>query len=518
MADTPLDFESLMGAAPQMPSMPPAIPQAPGLQSFLPKPGLADKIAPIAAIVSALALGAKRGGAGLATGFAQGQQREHQNQLQQATLLEADAQRQQAMAQQASDRNYQIQRQQQIAQQQDEQRRMQALATVKQRVSAIKDPKQYDQEIEAYAQMFQQAGFRGMTPNQLRVVAPFVAPSAKSIAADAVSNWLKNDANKELLKKDPSIVSKVTLRIDTNGDDVAENVPLLRAGEIGGIQFATDQSGQFVGAVESKAKVGSAFQETLQAKRARFLADNKREPTPKEQEQLIQDSLKQESAAQRKPEDVQEVDPSRVASTAQAILEHRMAPSQLSLGGGSMGKSPFRQAVVAEVNRMNPRFNWQEAESNYQFGKSTGTQTTVRFLDNIEKTLPVLEQASDAFQRSGVRVINKAMLAGKSQFGSVDVVKFEFARNILADEIAKILQGGGTGAGTTDAKLRQAQELLAGDMTPQQLKAVTASARELLGARRQSLTQGTYMERPEGAAAAPDTGAKATGAAKLNRR
>src|SRR6185369_10289424 len=250
-----LNADALFGPAPVAPTMPPAIPQAPGLSSFLPKPNLADKIAPIAAIAASLLLGAKKGGAGLATGFAQGQQREQQNQWQHASLLEADAQRQQAMAQQQADRQFQFQRQQQQMEQQNEARRMAALQAVKTRVAAIKDPKQYDQEIDSYAQLFQQAGFRGMTPNQLRVVAPFVAPSAKVIASDAVGAWLKNPANVALMKKDPTAVSKVTLRIDTNGDGIAENVPLLRAGELGGVQFATDDQGNFIGAVESDQKI-----------------------------------------------------------------------------------------------------------------------------------------------------------------------------------------------------------------------------------------------------------------------
>jgi len=158
---------------------------------------------------------------------------------------------------------------------------------------------------------------------------------------------------------------------------------------------------------------------------------------------------------------------------------------------------------VAEVNKRDPQFNWQASEAGYKFASAPGTQTTVRFLNNIEKTLPVLERASADFKRSGVRIINRATLAAKSQFGDTSVVTFDFARNILADEIAKILQGGGTGSGTSDAKLQQAQQLLAGDMTPAQFDAAIAAARELLSTRKVSLTEGTFMEATPPAGSSP---------------
>lgn len=483
MNDDPMDLGF------PLPNVPPPVPQAPGIESFLPKPNLAQKLGPLAAAIAAVALGPKRGGGGVAAGYTLGQNRVDQNNLHLAELQQQDAIRQQAFAQRAAD----------VAAQQEQQRmiaRANAVNTVRQQMKGVTDKAQYDQMIDGYATTFQQAGVR-MTPNQLRLEVPFVAKDAKQIAGDAVNAWLRNPANTDALKKDPTIIGRSMLRIDTNGDGIPENVPLLRAGELGGIQFAQDEQGNAL-AVEGEDKIGDKFKELYGAKRARFLADNRREPDPKEKEDLIKSAIRESSEEARKPETTEDaIDPSSVETAAAAILSGRMAPSQLSLSGG-MGKAgvKFKQAVMASVNRQNPQFNWAASESNYQFGKSPATQNTVRFLDNIEKTLPVLEQASDDFQRSGVRVINKAILTAKSQFGATDVVKFDLARTILADEIAKVLQGGGTGAGTSDAKLKQAQDLLSGDLTPQQLKAVTASVRELLQTRRQSLTQGTYMERP----------------------
>lgn len=276
--------------------MAPAMPQAPAVpwvSSFLPEPNTAQKIAPAVIAALALALGPKRGGGGLAAGYAQGQNRVDQRNLQIAQSDHADAIRQQAMQQQAL-------KQQAAAEQAHQQRLMAAKLTIKQQLAGVRDKGQYDQAIDGYANLLMQSGYR-VTPNQLRLEMPFVAPSAKQIAGDAVNAWLKNPANAEAVKRDPLVVSKVMLRIDTNGDGIAENVPLLRAGELGGVQFATDANGQVVGSVKADEKIGTQFQELLSAKRARFLAENKREPTPKEQEALVTAALREGSEAQRKP-------------------------------------------------------------------------------------------------------------------------------------------------------------------------------------------------------------------------
>lgn len=193
-----------------------------------------------------------------------------------------------------------------------------------------------------------------------------------------------------------------------------------------------------------------------------------------------------------------------VAGAATAILSGRMAPSQLSLVGGMGNRGvKFKQQVVAEVNRQNPTFNWQQAESGYQYGKSPGTQTTVRYLDNVAKTIPMLRAANQTFKRSNVRFVNDVLKSGKSQFGNVDVADFDFKATLLADEIAKVLQGGGTGSGTSDAKLKQAQALLSGSMTPAQLDTVLDAADEMLKVRRDSLTSGTFMAKPNEAPQQP---------------
>lgn len=198
----------------------------------------------------------------------------------------------------------------------------------------------------------------------------------------------------------------------------------------------------------------------------------------------------------------------RVETAAQAIVTKRMAPSQLATFFVGMGKdsaSQLRSLVMQRVHQLQPDFNWAEAEADYQFGKAPGTQTTVRYLDNISTSIDILRKASADFARSDVNAVNKALAAGKGQLGSTDVAVYNMARNIVADEIAKVLQGGGTGHGTSDAKLRQAQELLSQGYSDKQMNAVLDAAQEMLKIRRSTLTKGTFMDRPAAPEAPPKT-------------
>lgn len=191
----------------------------------------------------------------------------------------------------------------------------------------------------------------------------------------------------------------------------------------------------------------------------------------------------------------------RVETAANDIIAGRLSPSQLATFFVGMGKdsaSQLRSYVMQRVKQIDPEFNFATAESNYQFGKAPSTQNTVRYLENIQKTIPMLRAANQQFKRSNVRLVNDVIRSGKSQFGNIDVADFEFKRTLLADEIAKVLQGGGTGSGTSDAKLKQASDLLASDMSPAQFETVLNAAEEMLNARRETLTRGTVNERKSG--------------------
>jgi len=93
-----------------------------------------------------------------------------------------------------------------------------------------------------------------------------------------------------------------------------------------------------------------------------------------------------------------------------------------------------------------------------------------------------------------VRSINALVSAGKNQFNDIDLKRFQTDATLVADEIAKILQGGGTGAGTSDAKLQQAGNILKTSDSPAAIAAALGDVQQLIGFRRKALTRGTYLE------------------------
>lgn len=183
------------------------------------------------------------------------------------------------------------------------------------------------------------------------------------------------------------------------------------------------------------------------------------------------------------------------AADAQDILNHRLSPSQWisQIGGRGMQKTARVDRVKAEIRKVDPAFNMEDAEASYQLTRSAGFQNTVRYMDSVQNSIPQLQQSADTLANGNVKSINALVNAGKNQFNSVDLKRFQADKLLVGDEIAKILQGGGTGSGTSDAKLKQAQDLLSTNDSPEAISTALKEVTKLIGYRRDSLTRGTPL-------------------------
>jgi hypothetical protein len=199
--------------------------------------------------------------------------------------------------------------------------------------------------------------------------------------------------------------------------------------------------------------------------------------------------------------------------TAGFLRNHQMSPSQVRmLGMGRMG-SAFPRMVFQAAMRQDPQFNLEESEAEYNLAKSPGFQNTVRYMDNAIESIPFVLSRAKALEDSGLKHLNTLIQAGKTEFSNVDLKRFKTDAMLVGDEIAKIMQGGGTGAVTSDKKLEQAQSILNASDNPAEIKAALEDVQTLIGFRRKSLTKGTYLEnagggsnvltRPGGAGANP---------------
>lgn len=184
--------------------------------------------------------------------------------------------------------------------------------------------------------------------------------------------------------------------------------------------------------------------------------------------------------------------PQDYADTAQQIHNKQMSPSQARTMLTARGLSAA--PVEREMRKLDPNFNWEEAESTYQLAKSQGFQNTVRYMDSVNESIPLVIQRAQTLANGNVRGINALLNAGKDQVNNVDLKKFNTDRTLVADEIAKILQGGGTGSGTSDMKLKQAGDILGASDSPAAIAAALGDVQQLIGFRRKALTRGTYLE------------------------
>lgn len=480
-----------------------------------------QKLLQLGSLIAAIIGGPHSGLAGLPTGVLHGQQIAQQEADRQAALQSQMQQRQES----------QRQAQQRI----DEQKaivRGRALQSVSNTVGGFDNKDEYDKFVEQAGQTMLLNGHRDLGPNQLRVAYPFVAPTSEKRAKKVLDAWFKNPANAEAIKKDPSLASKAVVQFDANGDGIPENVPLTKLGEIAGSPFAMGPNGQPV--TLGPDLTGDKFHVALNNEIAKFTATNKRQPTSADMDALITEAgkvgkdpeltdLLKESAMTRNAllKMQQGMMPTKedAAAIADDIVTHKLAPSQINLivqSRGGMG-SGFKTMIEREVRRMDPAYNWQEGESNYQLVKSPTFQQTVRYMDGVRESLPRLQQTANALANGNVRFVNGLRNMTGNQLNDPTLKAFRTDVLLVADEIAKILQGGGTGSGTSDAKLKQASSVIDASDSPAAIAASLKEVKFLMDNRRKSLTRGTYLENQAGAADATSDPA-ATGRAKLKNR
>lgn len=497
----------------------PALAQAlgPGNQLAMPptpQPGPPVSRDPKQDLIRAIVLGLMMGagprsgiGTGAGQGFLSAQAGMQAEQDRRFKIKEAEALKQQTLIGEQ-------QRSEAVRQEQRQKTLQSALTTIKARVDTLPNKAQYDQEIERYANMLQGAGYR-LDSQWLRRAVPYISPSAEKLAKTAVDGFLKNPANQALITQHPDQLSKVMLTFDRDGDGIPEHVPLLMAAQLAGTPFGVDSAGELISypkgtSADGKANADGIFEDLL----AQAKAEGKDPNSPRVRTDLRTKAMAMAKDAARDPDVTalatstaqlrnellqmqvgQQPTQEDAVKMATQLLEHKMAPSQLSLlGGFGASGQAFKRMVLIEAQKQDPSFNLEEAESTYQLAKSPGFQQNIRYMTSVQESMPRLLTNARTLANGNIRAINGLINAGKNQFNDVDLKKFKTDVTLVADEVAKILQGGGTGSGTSDAKLKQASELLSATDSPNAIASALEEIDALIGFRKKALTRGTYLD------------------------
>lgn len=169
-----------------------------------------------------------------------------------------------------------------------------------------------------------------------------------------------------------------------------------------------------------------------------------------------------------------------------SLADGVMAPSQLPARGTQ------RQAAIKEAQKIDPKYSAAQADIDFKQAENPGVQSTLKYLDSLtgrdnkSGNLGEVIRVSDSIKRTDFPAINNIAAWSRLEAGNPDIAVYRGVVTEVADQVAKIMQGGGGGA-TSDAKMKQAVELLATSFSKDQMKAVAVELRKLLANRKESL-------------------------------
>lgn len=181
-----------------------------------------------------------------------------------------------------------------------------------------------------------------------------------------------------------------------------------------------------------------------------------------------------------------------IQSNAAQLVEGTMDPSNLSR------RSKSYDATIAAANAYSLQkygrpFDIAKAAGDYKFATNVQTYNTLNYLnsltgrDNKSGNLGTVIALSQKLAQTKFPPINAVEQWAKISAGNPQVAAYRSAILEVSDQIAKILQGGGTGSGTSDKKLEQAQEVLDKNFNARQIAEVAVTLRDLLGNRKQEI-------------------------------
>jgi hypothetical protein len=195
-------------------------------------------------------------------------------------------------------------------------------------------------------------------------------------------------------------------------------------------------------------------------------------------------------------------------SNAMQLVEGTMDPSNLSKRAKTYDAT-LAYANTYSMQKYGTPFNLAKAVGDYKFATNPQTYNTLNYLnsltgrDNKSGNLKTLVDLSDKLKRTDFPPINAVDQWAKLSAGNPEVAAYRAALIEVDDQIAKILQGGGQGGGgTSDAKMRQAAEILNKNFNAKQVAAVAESTlRPLLANRKMEIIgDNRYLQQWHGVA------------------
>lgn len=187
------------------------------------------------------------------------------------------------------------------------------------------------------------------------------------------------------------------------------------------------------------------------------------------------------------------------------IYGGRMSPTEVS-----NRKPEFKQRVLQSLDDLaradgKAGYDWEKDVRDWTYAKDTRIQDRMKFFnslvgaDNKSGNLGQLVMKSDQIKRTSFPALNDAAAWARLETGDKSIVGYRALAIEVADKIAKILQGGSTGNGTSDAKLQQASELFKTGFTKGQIREVSTTMRDALSTvKKETIGTNRYLSKDYG--------------------
>lgn len=196
--------------------------------------------------------------------------------------------------------------------------------------------------------------------------------------------------------------------------------------------------------------------------------------------------------------------PEAVSAAADMLLNADEDPSQLSKR--AKGYQPtMDEAAAKSWQQYGKPWSPADASAEYKYASAKPTVDTLNYLTSLTGgpgvvgggNLGELVKKSNQINRTEFPPLNDKLAWARLKTGDPAIAEYQTVVTEVADQVAKILQGGGTGGGgTSDAKLRQAQEMFDKGFTKDQIKGVAGELLPLLSNRQKGMIgNNRYLQR-----------------------
>lgn len=186
-------------------------------------------------------------------------------------------------------------------------------------------------------------------------------------------------------------------------------------------------------------------------------------------------------------------------SLASQLVNGQLAPKELSkrTSGDASYNDVLTAADMYSMAVTGKHFNVAQADRDYNFAQRPQTQDTLNYLGSLVGSvdesgapsggnLNELVALSNDIGRTRFPAINDVAAWARYSAGDPKIAAFQATATEVADQVAKILQGGG-GSGTSDAKLQQAANLFNTGFSKEQMIATVNALKPLLANRAKSM-------------------------------